>query len=208
MIIYSKELEIGGDGKILLKTWHVYFGYVFATNLLFRFVWAFIGGHYSRWRAFLPSGKGFVQSLVAYVRSLFGGVSKRYIGHNPLARLMISFMFLLMLTQAVTGLILAGTDVYMPPLGSYFAEMVTNGDEEKLAQLKPGSKEFVDPDAYAQMREFRAPIIDIHNYVFYALLITIFMHITAVVLIEVTRRSGIISAMFSGEQWYDGSEDK
>lgn len=38
------------EGKILLKTTHVWIGYVFALNLLWRLIWAFIGGQYARWR--------------------------------------------------------------------------------------------------------------------------------------------------------------
>lgn len=207
VILFAKQLQIGGDGKILLKTTHIYIGYVFSINLFWRFVWAFIGGNYSRWSAFFPAGKGFVKSSVAYLRSILAGDPKRYIGHNPLARIMITFILLLLLIQALTGLILAGADVYMPPFGSFFAEWVSGGDSVKLVQLTPGSKQFVDAEAYAVMRQFREPIIKLHLYTFYTLLVTIFLHITAVILIEVRSRSGIISAMFTGEKWFDGRED-
>lgn len=202
MILYAKPLQIGGDGKVLLKVWHVYLGYVFAANLIWRFIWAFIGGHHARWKAFLPGGKGYLRSSVAYLRSFMMGDPKPYIGHNPIARLMITVIFLLLFTQAMTGLVLAGTDVYMPPFGSYIAEWVTNGDETKLAALKPGSKEFVNPEAYAEMRRFRAPIIETHLITFYMLVVALLLHITAVVLTELRSRSGIISAMFTGEKWF------
>src|SRR5680860_1598478 len=42
-ILYAKELGVTDDGKILLKTTHVLFGYVFAVNLAWRIVCAFIG---------------------------------------------------------------------------------------------------------------------------------------------------------------------
>jgi cytochrome b len=208
VILFAKELQVGSDGKVLLKTWHVYIGYVFAVNLLFRLLWAFIGGHYSRWRAFLPLGKGFVKSSIAYLRGFVAGDHKQYMGHNPLARLMITFMFLLLLIQATSGLILAGTDLYMPPFGAYFAQWVTNGNQEMLAQLKPGSLEFVDPEAYSEMRLFRTLFISTHVYVFYTLLVAILLHIAAVVVTEVRSRSGIISAMFTGEKWVGDSDDK
>jgi len=41
-ILNAKELGISTDGKILLKTWHVYFGYVFVINLIIRIIWGFI----------------------------------------------------------------------------------------------------------------------------------------------------------------------
>jgi len=54
VILNAKALSVATEGKILLKTVHVWIGYVFAANLLWRLVWAFIGGQYARWRAILP----------------------------------------------------------------------------------------------------------------------------------------------------------
>lgn len=76
---------------------------------------------------------------------------------------------------------------------------MTAGDAGKLAQLAPGSKEFVDPAAYADMRTFRKPFIILHYYVFYVLLLAVLVHIAAAVLSE-KRGSGLISAMFSGRK--------
>ncbi|WP_289302671.1 cytochrome b/b6 domain-containing protein, partial [Methylophaga sp. UBA3996] len=42
-ILNSKALGVSTDGKILLKTWHVYIGYVFVINLAVRLFWTFIG---------------------------------------------------------------------------------------------------------------------------------------------------------------------
>ena len=50
VILNDKALGVSTDGKILLKTVHVLIGYVFALNLLWRLVWAFIGGVHARWR--------------------------------------------------------------------------------------------------------------------------------------------------------------
>jgi len=43
-ILNDAALGVTSDGKILLKTVHVWIGYVFALNLLWRLAWAFIGG--------------------------------------------------------------------------------------------------------------------------------------------------------------------
>lgn len=80
---------------------------------------------------------------------------------------------------------------------------MTEGDVAKLAELKPGSKDFVDAEAYVEMRSFRAPIIITHLITFYTLIVILLLHITAVVLTEIKSRNGIISAMFTGEKWFD-----
>lgn len=202
VILNNKALGVSGDGKILLKTVHVYIGYVFFLNLLWRLIWGFIGGKYSRWQEILPIGKGFWHSVREYIAGTKSGEPPQYLGHNPLAKIMVSFLFLLLTTQATTGLVLAGTDLYFPPFGHEIAEWVTRAGEEhdKIKNLKPGSKDDVDSEAYAEMRKFRKPFISTHVYAFYLLLISIILHIAAVVITEVREKNGLVSAMFTGKK--------
>lgn len=202
VILNAKILGVSGDGKVLLKTIHAYIGYVFVLNLLWRFFWAFVGNKFSRWKSILPGGDGYWRSVNVYVRGVRNHKAPQYLGHNPVAKLMVTFLFLLLTTQATTGLVLAGTDLYLPPFGHEIAEWVAaSGEEhEKIADLKPGSKEGVDPEAYAEMRDFRKPFITLHVYVFYTLLVTIILHIIAVVVTDIREKNGIISAMFTGKK--------
>jgi Ni/Fe-hydrogenase 1 B-type cytochrome subunit len=59
-ILNDDALGFSAEGKVLLKSVHVSFGYVMALNLVWRFVWAFFGNRYARWRAILPGGPGFI----------------------------------------------------------------------------------------------------------------------------------------------------
>ena len=95
-----------------------------ALNLLWRFVWAFFGNRYARWRAILPGGPGFIAASKAYAASFFSGEPQQYVGHNPLARIGVALLFLLLLIQVATGLVLAGTDLFWPPFGSLFADWI------------------------------------------------------------------------------------
>ena len=202
VILFNKDIGVSADGKILLKTIHAYLGYVFVFNLTWRFIWFFLGNQYSRLGAILPIGKKYKESLKLYLKGIKDGNTPGYLGHNPVARLMIVFLFLLLSVQAITGLVLAGTDLYLPPIGHEIAEWVTDAGEDhsKLADLKPGSKENVDPESYKEMRAFRKPFITLHKYAFYTLLGAIFFHILGVVVSEIKDRSGLISAMFTGNK--------
>lgn len=199
-ILNEKSFGVSAEGKILLKTLHTYVGYAFAVNLAWRLIWAFAGNAHARWKAILPMERGFSQEVGRYVRGLRAGSAPSYLGHNPLGRLMISLLLLVLLVQAVSGLVLAGTDLYKPPFGSAIAEWVTDGDPIKQANLRPGSKEFVDPAAYEDMRGFRKPVVTTHLYVFYLLMAAVLLHVVGVVVTEVREKSGLISAMFSGEK--------
>ncbi|MES0371240.1 MAG: cytochrome b/b6 domain-containing protein [Mariprofundaceae bacterium] len=201
-ILYNKSFGVSPDGKILLKTIHAYFGYLFVINLTWRLIWMFLGNQYSSWRAILPVGKRYVESLKVFMKGMKAGTPPSYLGHNPVAKLMITLLFILLMMQAVTGLVLAGTDLYLPPFGHEIAEWVTGSGEDhsKLADLKPGSKEGVDPEGYKEMREFRSPFITLHKYAFFVLLGAMFLHILGVIVSEIRERSGLVSAMFTGNK--------
>jgi Ni/Fe-hydrogenase 1 B-type cytochrome subunit len=202
VILNADALGIPDDpGMINLKTAHVYAGYVFAINLAWRLVWAFVGSPYSRWSALLPWGAGFGRRLAGFVSELAAGRFPAHLGHSPLARIVLSAIVLLLIVQAATGLVLAGTDVYMPPLGGYFAEQVAadTHDPELVRPYAPGT---VDAEAYAAMRAFRAPVVSLHELTFFMLVVLVAIHVAAAVFAE--RKGGaVISAMFTGRKIFD-----
>jgi cytochrome b len=199
VILNAKLLGVSVDGKILLKTVHVYVGYLFVLNLTWRVVWGFIGSRYARWGAVLPFGAEYKRQRAAMAEGQKTGKPVGFLGHNPIGRLMVAMLFLLLTTQAITGLMLAGTDVYMPPLGNAMKEWVAV-DKAAVAEIKPYSKVGVDAEAYKEMRALRKPFITVHYYSFYALLAMVLLHILAVVVAELRERNGLVSAMFSGKK--------
>lgn len=199
VIMNSKALGVTDDGKILLKTWHVYVGYVFALNLLWRLIWGFVGNQYSRWRAVLPLGESYREQRRAFFGALKTGKAVGFKGHNPLGRWMVTALLILLTVQAVTGLVLAGTDVYKPPFGQQFKAWVAESPET-MELVKPYSDIGVDEAAYKAMRDFRSPFKEIHEINFFILALLIVLHISAVVLTEVRERNGLISAMFTGRK--------
>lgn len=84
--------KIGGSAMI----WHFRFGYVIFSLLLFRILWGFVGGHWSRFATFLPTPG----ALLRYVR---GGEWRR-VGHNPLGALSVVAMLVFLCAQVGTGL--------------------------------------------------------------------------------------------------------
>lgn len=197
VIFNNKVLGISTDGKILLKTIHVYIGYAFVLNLGWRLIWAFIGDRYSRWKSIIPFTKEHRASFKAYVEGEKNGNPAFFLGHNPLGRIMVAFLFLLLSTQAITGLVLAGTDIYFPPFGQQIVEWIAE-DKNNTAEIKPYSKVNVNEENYKAMRDFRKPFINTHVYVFYALLGAILLHIIGVVVSELREKTGLVSAMFTG----------
>lgn len=199
VIFNDKALGVTNDGKILLKTVHVYIGYVFALNLLWRLIWAFIGGPHARWRALLPGGRGYLSEMGAYISDFGAGRPRQYLGHNPLGRLAVTVLLLLLLAMGISGMVLAGTDIFYPPLGSWIANWIAAPGVDP-ATLVPYAPELYDKAQYDAMREFRKPFITVHEYVFYVLLGVALIHIIAVVVTELREGGNLISAMFTGKK--------
>jgi len=201
VILYNKELGISTDGKIILKTVHVWLGYIFCINLVWRLVWGFIGGRFARWRAILPGGKGYITAVSEYTKGFISGDAPGYLGHNPLGKIMIAALLLLLLIQGGTGLIIAGTDIYYPPFGNQMKVWIAE-DSAKLDLIKPYSKKNVNEAKNKEMKAFRKPIVETHEELYFIIVALIIIHILAAVITDIRERNGIISAMFTGTKFF------
>jgi len=195
-ILNSKAIGVTTDGKVLLKTIHVIVGYIFAINLLFRLIIGFIGKSYERWNKTLPFNKGFKSELIEFKQQK----QRTYKGHNPAGKIMVFALLTLMSIQMVSGLVIAGTDIYYPPFGSYFAQSIAV-DKGNISSIKPYSKVNVDEKAYKAMREIRKPFITAHVYAFYGLIFLIPLHLLGVIVAERRERDALVSAMFNGYKY-------
>lgn len=78
--------------------WHLKLGYSVLTLLIFRIVWGFIGGHWSRF-------KQFFYSPITILRYLRGQSKPEHeVGHNPLGSLSVWGMLFILGAQITTGL--------------------------------------------------------------------------------------------------------
>jgi len=202
VILNGKTLGLSNDGKVLLKEVHTLIGYMFVLNLLWRFIWAFIGNPYARWRAILPGGKGYIQSVRNYAIAFISGRPEQYLGHNPLGRLSVFALFVVLSIQAMTGLVLAGTDLFYPPFGHWIAQWIAAPGVQPET-LIPYAPQLYDAQAYESMRAFRKPFITTHEYNFFLLSFVMFLHIAAVILSELREGGNIISAMFTGKKTFE-----
>lgn len=84
-----------GDGAMV---WHFRLGYAVLSLLLFRLVWGFMGGRWSRFSTF-------VVGPTAIGRYLQGrGTALQSVGHNPLGALSVLALLGFALLQVATGL--------------------------------------------------------------------------------------------------------
>lgn len=85
--------QVGGN----LMAWHFRCGYAIATLLLFRVLWGFVGGRWSRFGAFLYAPA----SMLAYLRGR--APDEHRAGHNPLGALSVFALLLVLAVQVASG---------------------------------------------------------------------------------------------------------
>ena len=89
----------GGNGDFAMVV-HFYLGYTVLTLVFFRTIWGVFGGYWSRFATFFPSPS----SLLSYLRNLNNPNAKPSVGHNPLGAMSVFVFLLVLLLQALSGL--------------------------------------------------------------------------------------------------------
>lgn len=100
--------NVGGNAMV----WHFRLGQAVLVLLLFRVVWGFVGGHWSRWRR-LPLGPA---AVLSYLRTPFS--THAWPGHNPLGSWSLLLMLSWLLLQVGTGLVSDDEIAHAGPLTS------------------------------------------------------------------------------------------
>jgi cytochrome b len=100
---YAEHL---GDHSLV---WHRWTGYAILTLLVFRLIWGGVGSSTARFSSFLRGPAAAARYLAALLR----GRERRYLGHNPLGTWMIVALFLVLVGQAVLGLLLLDSDGFV-----------------------------------------------------------------------------------------------
>jgi cytochrome b len=98
--------NVGGNWM----NWHLRLGYAVLTLLLFRLVWGFVGGHWSRFGSFFYAPS----SVLAYLRGR--AKPEHRVGHTPLGALSVFALLLILLAQVTTGLMSDDEIAFFGPL--------------------------------------------------------------------------------------------
>lgn len=98
--------NVGGNAMV----WHGRLGYAVLALLLFRLLWGFLGGHWSRFRSFLVRPA----TTLAYLRGQ--GKPEHGVGHSPLGAWSVLAMLLVLLLQVGSGLFADDEIAFTGPL--------------------------------------------------------------------------------------------
>jgi len=146
--------------------WHSFNGYVLFVLVLSRVIWAVVGSTTARFSHFLKSPV----EAIAYLRGLIKNNAPEYLGHNPAGGWMVLLLWLILLSQVITGLFSSDDILAEGPL-SYRVS-------SRLVSLMTGW----------------------HHLIFDILLVFVALHLIAVFYHQVIKREKLIQAMFNGKK--------
>ena len=89
--------KIGGEALV----WHMRLGLLVLGLLVFRLLWGFIGGHWSRFATFIYSPG----TVLRYLRGQGRAEEHLDVGHNPLGSFSVFAMLAFLAVQVGTGLV-------------------------------------------------------------------------------------------------------
>ena len=89
--------KIGGAAM----TWHFRIGYCIFALIVFRLVWGFVGGHWSRFASFIYGPA----RVLRYLRNRHAEGDLFHVGHNPLGSASVFAMLAILIVQVATGLV-------------------------------------------------------------------------------------------------------
>ncbi|RJP73705.1 MAG: Ni/Fe-hydrogenase, b-type cytochrome subunit [Candidatus Zixiibacteriota bacterium] len=175
--IHRPYISFGADQEFTMATMrfiHVVTGFVFTLAFLVRMYWMFTGNYCARWRAFIP--------LRRYQWTGMGEMFKYYtflrwypafrIGHNALAAVAYMVIFLVMLIEILTGLVM-------------FERIVHSGFLEALVGWIP---------LVLNIQYLR----EIHFFIMFVFFIFIIHHVYSAALVSAEEKNGLVESIFTG----------
>jgi len=168
IMTFRTELGLGGEEvKVAFKYIHSYVGFIFLINLLVR--------AFRRWR-FGPANSISVSGpkLKPYFGGGFRAGKASVIEVRSASKLVILAIFALLTLSSITGVIRAGTDIYLPPLGPLVANWIA---EDNAMEISPLSKKNINQQKHGKLNRIKVPVGLIHRWSAYLLGVLVVLHI-------------------------------
>lgn len=141
---------------------HAQLGYTIALLVIFRVLWGFVGTQYARFSEFVPGP--------TELRSYFGTMHKRTLGHDPLGALMIIALLVALFLTALSGMTLWAMEGRGPLASTFVVHW-------------PG-----------------ALVEDLHHFASDATLALVILHVAGVLIMGRLHKQRLIRAMIDGRK--------
>lgn len=161
---------------------HLLAGFVFIGVFILRIYWFFRGNHWSRWTAFIPirrrrwRGMGYMVRYYSFIDKNL----QHHVGHNALAGITYTLIFVIMLLEILTGLAM-----YSQILGNH-AFSVFMGWLPRLIDVQT--------------------LRLIHFFNMYLFFVFVIHHVYSAILVSWEERNGLVESIFTGYKFVPEDE--
>ena len=161
---------------------HVVSGFVLLAAIALRFYWFFKGNFWAKWTSYVPlrrdqwQGMGSMLKFYLFMRFTPG----RRVGHNPLAAFSYAIIYVLILVEIVTGLVL-------------YSEVLGNPVFHQFTDWLP----VLVSVSYLRL---------IHYFLTFVFFAFILFHVYASVLVSLEEENGLLDSIFSGWKFVPAGE--
>ncbi len=108
--------QLGGEAM----RWHFELGYVLLSLLVFRFIWGFVGGRWSKFSAFVYTPR----SVLRFIRGRT--TPEQTVGHSPLGALSVFALLTILLLQVTSGMMSDDEISNAGPLSRFASGYIVN----------------------------------------------------------------------------------
>lgn len=170
---------------------HIYSGYIVLALIGFRVLWGMVGTRYARFSNFVRSP----QTTIAYIKDLFYGRAKRYLGHNPAGAAMIVALLLSLVVVSYSGLKVYAIEEGAGPLASSLTEIsfvktAYADDDEHEREAGDRHEDSDEEEFWEEIHEASA------NFVLFLVIV----HVIGVLISGRLHKENLIKAMFTGKK--------
>jgi cytochrome b len=186
-----------------LKNVHATVGYFIVIMLLMRIVWGFVGSKHARFSDFIYPPK----DILDYLKGIFKGKPKHYIGHNPAGGAMVIALLFCLLLTTFAGLKTLGAhgkgplaNLSLSPVNEAYADRdrdKSHADREDHDDRKYNREDRKENDNAGGKEHFWK---EIHEFFVGVLLFLIVIHICGVIVSSYLHRENFILAMITGKK--------
>ncbi len=171
--------------------WHIYLGYYIGFLIIFRLIWGFVGTQHARFKDFVCSPS----VVIDYIKSMFSGTPKHYLGHNPAGGYMVLALLFMLTLTTVSGLKVYGVEGYGPLAGNLDISLISSAmaddddDDEKYEHGKHEGDE--DEEEFWE---------EIHEVSANLTVFLILLHILGVIVSGKIHDENLVRAMITGKK--------
>jgi cytochrome b len=184
-------------------TVHVWAGYIVAAVVLVRIVWGFVGSQHARFVDFIFSPK----AAVVYLRDLFLGSARRYIGHSPAGAAMI-FLLLISLTAITwSGLMVYAYEDQAGPFAGFVAQSKAVPPTGALISTTKADSDEYEEEAHKGKKDSGSTFEareeyweELHEFFANFTLFLVILHVGGVLLASFVHRENLVASMFTGRK--------